>query len=242
MQIRCLTIAIAASTIAGAAHADIVAFSDFSTWSQAGGLSPGGSGSLFASPLTTSLHVEDFDALTAGASAGSFTGGTAANWWRWTASASSGTVSVGDVFESSPPNRFIRTTNSSASLVFNFNPTGEPGDDGFVSGLRGIGGGFSFFSASGSPQAGQLTVRLSNGSSVVRDFTDLSSFAGFWVDDPELTIMGLTVRRFGSSGTGMFAGSHTLYLGYAGANLIPAPGAVALLGAAGLIGITRRRG
>ena len=48
----------------------------------------------------------------------------------------------------------------------------------------------------------------------------------------------------GSTGNGQkFVGATTLYLGYAGGpgSPIPAPGAVALLAAAGLIGSTRRR-
>jgi hypothetical protein len=57
-----------------------------------------------------------------------------------------------------------------------------------------------------------------------------------------LTITGLTLEPFSGSTSNYYIGAHTLFLGYAGVALVPAPGAIALLGAAGLVGWSRRRG
>ncbi|MFM8641104.1 MAG: hypothetical protein ACKOEL_10785, partial [Planctomycetota bacterium] len=74
--------------------------------------------------------------------------------------------------------------------------------------------------------------------SLVRNFGGADPFAGFWLTDTTATIASVTVTPFGNAPAGMYVGAHTLYLGYAG---IPAPGAIVLLGAAGLIASNRRR-
>ena len=89
--------------------------------------------------------------------------------------------------------------------------------------------------------SGRIILRLSTGESIIRNFNNDEAFAGFWLTDPYSTITGLTLEPFSGSTANYFIGAHTLYLGYAGV-AIPAPGAIALLGAAGLIGWTRRRG
>lgn len=215
---------------------DAVAFSDLNDWLSAGHL-PGGDvadASLFDSSLSTLLKTETFDGLATGSYA-SVSGGTSANWWAWNASSRSGNMVVG----SNASGQFIASGTSGAAVTFNF--TGSTSSDGsFVSGLRGIGGGFRFFSASGSPINGRLRLTLSDGASVVRNFGNDEAFAGFWLTAPDLTITSLTIEPFGNYSGARFVGAHTLYLGYAGV-AVPAPGAIALLGAAGLIGSVRRR-
>jgi hypothetical protein len=235
-----LSAVLVAAGLVGSASAgvssDAVGFSDFGEWLSAGNL-PGGDvpdASLFDSSLSTLLRTEDFDSLATG-SFGSVSNGTAANWWSWTAYSAAGNMNVGD----NAAGRFIASAASGAAMTIVFN--GETSSDGsFVSGLRGIGGGFRFYDAAGNAINGRLRLTLSDGASVVRNFGSDEAFAGFWLTAPDLTIASLTIEPFGSYAGTRFVGAHTLYLGYAGV-AIPAPGAIALLGAAGLIGTVRRR-
>jgi hypothetical protein len=162
--------------------------------------------------------------------------GTSANWWSWKATGGAGGVSVstsgdGDSIYSNPAN---------SALSFEFNGSSSV-EDGFISGLRGIGGGFRFFNADGQSVNGRIILRLSTGESIIRSFNSDEAFAGFWLTDPSSTITGLTLEPFSGSTSNYYIGAHTLFLGYAGV-AIPAPGAIALLGAAGLVGWSRRRG
>jgi hypothetical protein len=238
---------LAAASLTAASFAGVVgpyATSDFQDWLSAGGL-PGAedpSGSLFDPSLTTSLVVDEFNSVQTGTviSAGTFSSvsnGTSANWWSWTATGGAGGVSVstsgdGDSIYSNPAN---------SALSFEFNGSSSA-QEGFVSGLRGIGGGFRFFNADGQSVIGRIILRLSTGESIIRNFNSDEAFAGFWLTDPSSTITGLTLEPFSGSTSNYYIGAHTLYLGYAGVALVPAPGAIALLGAAGLVGWSRRRG
>lgn len=244
---------LATSTLTAASFAGVVdgpyATTDLQDWLTAGGL-PGGdpsdaSGNLFAPSLATDLRIDEFNpaSLTFGPSVSGSSGysfvsnGTAANWWSWSATGGSGGVTTstgvdGDSIFSSPAN---------SSLTFTFSgSTSTSAEDGFVSGLRGIGGGFRFFSASGQSVSGRIILRLSTGESIIRNFNNDDAFAGFWLTDPSTTITGLTLEPFSGSTANYFIGAHTLYLGYAGV-AIPAPGALALLGLGGLVGGRRRR-
>ena len=128
-----------------------------------------------------------------------------------------------------------------SALEFTFD---GPTEDvkGFTGGLRGIGGGFRFFDSNGASINGKLTLTLSTGERLIRNFNSNDSFGGFWLTDPNVVITSLTLEPFGSSGGASYVGATNLYMGYAGVlPPIPAPGAVALLAAAGLVGARRRR-
>ena len=240
---------LAASSLTAASFAGVVgpyATSDLQDWLSAGGL-PGAedpSGNLFDPSLATSLVVDEFNPSSmtfgpqvSGSSAYTFvSNGTQSNWWSWKATGGVGGVSVstsgdGDSIYSNPAN---------SALSFEF--TGSTSTEGgFTSGLRGIGGGFRFFNANGQSVSGRIILTLSTGESIIRNFNSDEAFAGFWLTDPYSTITGLTLEPFSGSTSNYYIGAHTLFLGYAGV-AIPAPGAIALLGAAGLISVTRRRG
>ena len=240
---------LAASSLTAASFAGVVgpyATSDLQDWLSAGGLPGGGeeNGNLFDPSLATSLVVDEFNPSSmtfgpqvSGSSAYTFvSNGTQSNWWSWKASGGIGGVSIstsgdGDSIYSNP-------ANSALSFEFNGSSTVE---DGFISGLRGVGGGFRFFTANGQSVGGRIILRLSTGESIIRNFNSDEAFAGFWLTDPSSTITGLTLEPFSGSTSNYYIGAHTLFLGYAGV-AIPAPGAIALLGAAGLISVTRRRG
>jgi hypothetical protein len=104
--------------------------------------------------------------------------------------------------------------------------------------VRGIGGGFQFVNSSGRAVAGKIWLKLSTGESIIRTISSANQFMGFWVADPTQTITSFQLQPIGT-GAAYFVGAETMYLGTAVA--VPAPGAVALLGAAGLISVARRR-
>ena len=243
-----LVVAAFTTSIAAAGFVPAVSFSDLDEWRSAAGL-PGGSdpsANLFSS-WSTSERIENFSSVTTsgvGVPYVSVSNGTSANWWQWTATSGSpvGGVSIGSGpgTGDNADGQYIYSTPTGNALVFSFTGANNS-EGGFRSGLRGIGGGFRFFSASGAPVSGRLILTISNGDSVVRNFNSADAFAGFWLTDEHTVITSLRLEPFGNTMGSYFIGAHTLYLGYAGTP-IPAPGAVALLGAAGLIGVTRRRG
>lgn len=152
------------------------------------------------------------------------------DWTATSAGALGGTVTR--------TNGHIMASPSGSTLVFTFgSATGEGG-----SGLRGIGGHFGFLDADGNRVAGRAILRLSDGSSLFKNFgiTNGSSFAGFWVGSDGPTITEVRLQPVAVSPAGTFAAADSLYFGWAGLP-IPAPGSIALLGAAGLIGYRRRR-
>ena len=236
-----------AASAASAGYVPAASATDLEDWRDMAGL-PGGidpTGNLYSgytglAGWHTSERIETFAGLSGPSN------GTASNWWKWSASSNGGTIGfgtgVGPAASAEDPTRaYIYAMPAGSSLTFNFDGAtiAPPAGSSFVSGLRGVGGGFRFFDANGNSVNGRITLTLSNGDSIVRNYNSDQAFAGFWLTDEHTVITSLRLDRFGSSGTGFFIGAHTMYLGYAG---IPAPGAVALLGAAGLIGVTRRRG
>ena len=235
-----VSLALAGSATAGFTTA--YATSNYDDWLSAGGL-PGGSdpdGNLFTDPTThTSLHTEDFSSLSTGLHPAGVSNGTPANWWSW--NAASGAAGGGVNVVNNAGDTVIYSTPSRASLVFSFGGASSNDSVGgapFASGLRGIGGGFRFFDEAGNAVNGRIVLTLSSGDALIRNFNSNDAFAGFWLTDPSVVITSLTLQPFGSSGGSAFVGATTLYLGYAG---VPAPGSVALLGAAGLIGLRHRR-
>ena len=214
-------IVLAASSIASAGVVDVVTFTNRNEWRDAAtdpdmALFPATWEVLFRTDNMTDVPIVG----------GVATGGT--DWSSWTATSSASTgamVSTGTGIYSTP---------AGSSIILDF--TGPVGPDN--GGLRGIGGGFQFFDDNGGFVPGKIWLKLSDGTSIFRNFNSETAFAGFWLTDPTLTITGLTIEPAGTAAAANFVGIDTLYLGYAG---VPAPGAIALLGAAGLIATRRRR-
>ena len=215
-------IALASSSIAFAGVVDVVTFTNRNEWRDAAtdpdmALFPATWEVLFRTDNMTDVPVDAY---------GVASGGT--DWSSWTATSSASTgamVSTGTGIYSTP---------AGSSIILDF--TGPIGPEN--GGLRGIGGGFQFFDSAGAFVPGKIWLKLSDGTSIVRNFNTETAFAGFWLTDPTLTITGLTIEPAGTAAAANFVGIDTLYLGYAG---VPAPGAIALLGAAGLIATRRRR-
>ena len=235
-----ISAAVTGSALAG--YTNAYATSNYDDWREAGGIAFEGSdptASLFGSMFTME-YVETFSALQPGKYAAVANGDPFTNWWAWTAQSGageSGSVQVvdrnGDTLIYSNPAR--------SALEFTFDGRTNRAD-GFTGGLRGIGGGFRFFNAAGDSINGKLTLTLSTGERLIRNFNSNDSFGGFWLTDPNVVITSLKLEPFGSSGGASYVGATNLFMGYAGVTApVPAPGAVALLAAAGLIGARRRR-
>ena len=209
-------VALAASANAGYVT-DVISFTSLAEWQAAPSdpelnLYPG---------RTTQFYTENFDGPQ-GRGAASISGG--AGWASWTATASTGSL------DSSGTS--ISASNAGASLDFSFaEPLNIP-----YGGVRGIGGGFGFVDALGNFVAGKIWLKLSTGDSIVRTISSPEAFIGFWVADPDQMITSIRVQPLGSAAANFRVSADTMYMG-----TVPAPGAIALLGAVGLVGARRRR-
>ena len=214
-------IVLAAASVAFGGVVDVVTFTNRNEWRDAAtdpdmALFPANWEVLFRTDNMTEVPIVG----------GAASGGT--GWSSWTATSSSGEMmSTGNGIYSTP---------AGSSIILDF--TGPVGAD--FSGLRGIGGGFQFFDAAGGFVPGKIWLKLSDGTSIFKNFNTETAFAGFWLTDPTLTITGLTIEPAGTAAATSFVGIDTLYLGWAGAS-VPGPGAIALLGAAGIVATRRRR-
>jgi hypothetical protein len=124
----------------------------------------------------------------------------------------------------------MSTSKSGATLFFDLGSKAA-----VVGGLRGIGGEFGFIDATGEYQPGRIEMTLSSGASIVHEFTGKTSFAGFWVTDPDVTIIGLSLKPVSDVSV---VSATDLFFGSAG---VPAPGACALLAVASVFASSRRR-
>ncbi len=210
---------IATAASAGAASEGITFFDDLKIWEAAP--------AVFSFPKSwVTENVEFAVGQTAEGYYGQVSGGS--DWNAWAISAgNAGLTANGSL---------LYATASGASLRLDFG--GKPGLDG--SGLHGVGGNFRLRNEDGTFFNGEIRIELSNGEAIVEEFSKSDPFVGFWSTDPTLTITSMTLSPYGLTPPDFSIGIADLYLGYAGV-AVPAPGAMALLGAAGLVGISRRR-
>jgi len=110
------------------------------------------------------------------------------------------------------------STNTSNTITFTFNQ-----------GVQGVGGRFFATDFAFAVQPTSLQVTLSDGSGFIGSINNASTFTGFYSTGALITSITLSVD------SGEYATADTLSI------VVPAPGAVALLGAAGLVGRRRRR-
>ena len=200
---------------------DVIAFSDLTEWQNA---PTDGDINLFGAGYSAEYYTENFKGPASGSVVSGGTG-----WSAWTA-----TVSAGSLQSTGTG---LYATLAGAALTMNFTAQYQLP----LGGVRGIGGGFQFVDSSGKAVGGRIWLKLSTGESILRTVSSADQFMGFWVADPNQTITSFQLQPMGIAATAYFVGAETMYLGHAAA--VPAPGAVALLGAAGLIGgASRRRG
>ncbi len=163
------------------------------------------------------VETETFAGVSNGFHPSPFGGSTASV--VWSASASLGLVAQDGVL----------STNAPETLTFTFNP-----------GVRAVAGNFFGTDIDFNNASVIFTVALSNGTSYTGEASTPESFTGFR-STTAATISSLSIEVEPAQGfTGpppVYPSVDNLYFGVTS----PAPGAVALLGAAGLIGLRRRR-
>jgi len=153
-----------------------------------------------------------------------FTGGGRVDW-------SARSSALGG--EVSQVNGGIFSTPAGSSLIFSFSDNATEG------GLMGVGGNFGFYDANGNRTSGRVLVKLSDGTAILRNFNSEDAFAGFWTTPGNATITELRITAIGTGASSSFVGADSMVLGWMAP--VPAPGAIVLLTAAGLIGLRRRR-
>jgi len=158
---------------------------------------------------------EDFESFTDGfaASATGTAGGT-----MWTANATAG-LYFGQV-NVPPGHQVISTNNSNEALNFTFAP-----------GVQGIGGEMFGTNLNFGVVLARITVTLADGTSYVNDQTSATAFVGFYSDGA--TISSISVA---TSTPNTYATVDNLYFA-----TVPAPGALALISLAGVVGGRSRR-
>jgi len=160
----------------------------------------------------TAVATETFDSVS-GFAAGGFTGnpGAAAEWF---ANAQDGMIAQ---------NGAIRAASANSTVTFSFR-SGQ---------VYGVGGDFFYTSSSGSFVPGMMVLNLSDGTTFVRNVTSPTTFAGFW--SLNATISSLSITPFGAAGAANYVATDNMAIGY-----VPGPGAIALLGLAGMASRRRR--
>ena len=133
---------------------------------------------------------------------------------QWTASA------PGELYAGSG---YMSTNQADALLTFTLSPS-----------VQGVAGNFFSTDASFNIIPAIIGVQLADGSAYVGNATSLSDFVGFYSTGASISTISITVAGNLPAGTN-FATVNNLYFA------VPAPGAVALIGLAGLIGGSRKR-
>jgi hypothetical protein len=140
-----------------------------------------------------------------------FTGGTGD--YAWKASSATGVLGQAGV---------VQTVVATDTLKFDFS-SGN---------VYGIGGLFHYVDAAGAYKSGLMKIKLSDGTSFIRSISSQTTFSGFITTGS--SIASLELSHIGSTGV-TFSAAEALTIGY-----VPAPGAAALLGLAGLASRRRR--
>jgi hypothetical protein len=158
------------------------------------------------------VETETFNSIADGYRPAPFAGSTASV--NWSAFADGGLYVQDGVFSTEFPD----------PLTFTFTP-----------GVRAVGGNFFGVDAEFANAAVFFSVLLSDGTSYEGEASSPASFTGFR-STTAATIASLTINVENAVGTAaVYPSVDNLYFG------VPAPGAVALLGVAGLVGSRRRR-
>jgi len=131
----------------------------------------------------------------------------------WTATATGGLFAQSGLF----------STNNPTSLSFSFAP-----------GVQGVAGNICGTDINFNIVPSIVQVTLNDGSSFIGYATAASDFIGFYSTDA--AISSLTITKLGNTTGGIFPTVDNLYFA-----VVPAPGALALLGVAGIIGRRSRR-
>ena len=135
--------------------------------------------------------------------------------FAWTASAPSGLFVNGS--------SVARTLATQDTLTFTFSSAN----------VFAVGGAFYNVDAAGNQQNSVMKIKLSDGTSFIRVVSNTTTFSGFVSDGVNIT--SLEVSRSGSLAPNTYVASSGFVIG-----AVPAPGALALVGLAGLVARRRR--
>ena len=135
---------------------------------------------------------------------------------QWTASA------PGELYAGSG---YMSTNSAEALLTFNLSPS-----------VQGVGGNFFSTDASFNILPAVIGVTLADGTSYVGFASSAADFIGFYSTGAAISSISVSVAGALPAGTN-FATVDNLYFAVS----VPAPGAFALIGVAGLVGFSRKR-
>ena len=135
---------------------------------------------------------------------------------QWTASA------PGELYAGSG---YMSTNSAEALLTFNLSPS-----------VQGVGGNFFSTDASFNILPAVIGVTLADGTSYVGFASSPADFIGFYSTGAAISSISVSVAGALPAGTN-FATVDNLYFAVS----VPAPGAFALIGVAGLVGVSRKR-
>ena len=135
---------------------------------------------------------------------------------QWTASA------PGELYAGSG---YMSTNSADALLTFNLSPS-----------VQGVGGNFFSTDASFNILPAVIGVTLADGTSYVGFASSAADFIGFYSTGAAISSISVSVVGALPAGTN-FATVDNLYFAVS----VPAPGAFALIGVAGLVGVSRKR-
>jgi len=167
--------------------------------------------SQFATGNGWQVATETFDGVADGFYAGSYSGSVSGV--NWTGSAANGIYVQGGLF----------STNNPEQLDFTFSP-----------GVQGVGGNIFGTDLSFSVVPCIIQVTLADGSSYVNYATTAADFVGFYSTGAAISSMSIQTTATGAGD--VYPTLDNLYF-----TVVPAPGALALLGLAGLSAAARRR-
>ena len=212
--------------VASPALAGVIVFDDRAAFGAFGLAQPG-----------TALATESFDTAS-GFAAGGFTGnpGAASEWF---ANAQDGMIAQNGALRAASANSTVTFSFRSGQVYgiggdFFYSSSNSTVTFSFRSGqVYGIGGDFFYSSSNGSFGPGLMVLNLSDGTSYVRNVSSPTTFAGFW--SLGSTISSLSITPFGSAGASNFVATDNMAIGF-----VPSPGAIALLGLAGMASRRRR--
>jgi hypothetical protein len=167
----------------------------------------------YSSAQGNALYLENFNNITDGFYASPYSSSTGPV--NWTATAANGIFVQGGQF----------STNAPEALSFTFGPN-----------VRGIGGNFYGTDASFNAVPSIVTISLADGTSYVGFANSTASYTGFYSTGAAITSLTIAATSV-PAGTVVFPTADNMQF----AVPVPAPGALALVGAAGLAGGARRR-
>lgn len=166
----------------------------------------------YVNAQSNSIFLEDFNDIADGFYASPFS--SSVGPVNWSALATGGLYVQGGQF----------STNVATALTFNFGPS-----------VRGIGGNFYGTDMSFNVVPSIVTISLADGTSYVGFVDSSATYTGFYSTGAAITSLTISATP-SSGGAAVFPTADNVQFA-----VVPTPGALALLGLAGLAGSRRRR-